>query len=175
VFDDHHKSYGLTSFPSWSFLRCMKFIYTYKENDPWANTISMGANQDCTSIRCTGLSCVHQTVSDAQAGAPNELVALGKRGATWLKFIGLSDVHQTSRWVHDQWSSSPIVDCHAVWGVRRSETVSDVRSHRTVQCTTRANESNGRLQWAVDVAGNGLFGASVDREHNQQLELWLRL
>jgi hypothetical protein len=27
VFDDHHKSYRLTSLPSWSFLRCIKFIY----------------------------------------------------------------------------------------------------------------------------------------------------
>jgi hypothetical protein len=27
VFDDHHKSYGLTSLSSWLFFRCIKFIY----------------------------------------------------------------------------------------------------------------------------------------------------
>jgi hypothetical protein len=35
-------------------------------------------SQTCTSLRCTGLSGVHRTVSGAQAGARDELAALGK-------------------------------------------------------------------------------------------------
>jgi hypothetical protein len=34
------------------------------------------SNQTCTSLRCTGLSDVHRTVSGAQAGARDELAAL---------------------------------------------------------------------------------------------------
>jgi hypothetical protein len=45
---------------------------------------------------------------------------------------------------------------------KQSETVSDDQvapacpvCHRTVWCTTRAGESNGRLQRATDMAGTG--------------------
>jgi hypothetical protein len=44
VFDDHHKPNALTSLLGWSFHRCIKFIYTYKEIDPWGNSISMEQN-----------------------------------------------------------------------------------------------------------------------------------
>ena len=36
------------------------------------------SSQTCTSLRCTGLSSVHRTVSGAQAGVLDELVALRK-------------------------------------------------------------------------------------------------
>jgi hypothetical protein len=48
-----------------------------------------GAKQICTSLRRTGLSHVHQTVFGAQAGAPSELVALGKTQRSSTK------IHQT--------------------------------------------------------------------------------
>jgi hypothetical protein len=38
-------------------------------------------SQTCTSLRCTGLSGVHWTVSGAQAGMPSKLAALGKNSA----------------------------------------------------------------------------------------------
>jgi hypothetical protein len=49
------------------------------------------ASQTCTSLRCTGLSSVHRTMYDAQAGALSELAALGKiQGATTI-------IHRTVR------------------------------------------------------------------------------
>jgi hypothetical protein len=40
-----------------------------------------GVNQTCTSLQCTGLSGVHQTVFGAQAGTPDGQTALGKNSA----------------------------------------------------------------------------------------------
>jgi hypothetical protein len=54
---------------------CIKFIYTYKEND-LGQFYKFGAKQVCTSLRCTGLSGVHMIVSGAQASAPSEPAAL---------------------------------------------------------------------------------------------------
>jgi hypothetical protein len=42
----------------------------------WRNLAK--SSQTCTSLRCTGLSSVHRTVFGAQAGARDELAALGK-------------------------------------------------------------------------------------------------
>jgi hypothetical protein len=49
------------------------------------------ARQTCTSLRRTGLSGAHQTVSGAQASARNELAALGKNAAPADK------IHRTVR------------------------------------------------------------------------------
>jgi hypothetical protein len=92
--------------PSWSFLRCIKFIYTNKENDPWANTISMGANQDCASLSYTGQCPV------SRLKRPTNWPLSRKSSAPRLKFIGLSGVYQTVRWAHEQRSTSLTVDCH---------------------------------------------------------------
>jgi hypothetical protein len=54
-----------------------------------------GANQDCASLRCTGLSGVHQTVSGAQAEAPNELDVLGDSQSSTAK------IHRTVRCASD--------------------------------------------------------------------------
>jgi hypothetical protein len=75
-----------------------------------------GASQDCTSLRCTGLSGVHRTMSSAQAGAPNELAALGKMQSTVAK------IHRTVRWAHDQWSYSPTVDFSRTTATRSERT-----------------------------------------------------
>jgi hypothetical protein len=88
-----------------------------------------GARQNCTSLRCTGLS-------GAQARAPNELPALGKMQSSTTK------IHCTV-WCAPEClvSPQPIViyaksrlsrDCHAVRKDRRSGVVRESQLHRTL-------------------------------------------
>jgi hypothetical protein len=135
----------------------MDRFYKYGASQTWTSLwctglsgvhYKYGASQTWTSLCCTGLSGVHWTTSSAQAGAPDEHAALGKTQRPVAK------IHQTVRWAHDQWSTSPIVDCHRVRKDRRSVAPDYLVCHRTVECATGAGESNGRLQRATDVEGH---------------------
>jgi hypothetical protein len=112
-----------------------------------------GAKQFCTSLWRTGLSCVHRTVSDAQAGAPSDLVALGKTQRSSAKnhrtvwcVTGLSSEPTK------QWSTSPAVDCGRLHRNLKRQKVKDslrcqvtpdyLVCHQTVWCTTGTDDFN---------------------------------
>jgi hypothetical protein len=107
-----------------------------------------------------------------------------KLNTPWLKFIGLSSVHRTFWWAHDQWSASPTVDCHQIRNVISQKRSAMARSHRTVRYAIRLSSVTQGLtdltvncyrpQRSADVAGTkqwtmwcplctGLSGAPVDR------------
>jgi hypothetical protein len=124
-------------------------------------------SQTCTSLRLTGLSGVHRTVSGAQAGASGNWPLSGKSIGTEAK------IHQTVRCAsraHSQQSTA-----RSAGDTWTSSTVS--RPHRTVWCATRLSgvprgrwlqrsaspnkEGNHTLftvRWCI-----GLSGASTDR------------
>jgi hypothetical protein len=83
-------------------------------------------SQTCTTLRCTGLSDVHETVSGAQAGALSELATLGKTlGAATI-------IHRTVRCAsHAPSQRSVARSAGDTW---TSPTVT--RAHRTVRCAT---------------------------------------
>jgi hypothetical protein len=84
----------------------------------------------------------HEIVSGAQASVPSELTALRNSQCLAAKISRLSG-EPTSNGHLCQWST--VTRLLQVQNVRRSETVCDVRSHRTVRCTIRIGEVNGRL------------------------------
>jgi hypothetical protein len=103
-----------------------------------------GARQNCTSLRCTGLS-------GAQARAPNELPALGKMQSSTTK------IHCTV-WCAPEClvSPQPIViyaksrlsrDCHAVRKDRRSGVVRESQLHRTLNRGRRIQRSTLASDW----------------------------
>jgi hypothetical protein len=59
--------------------------------------------------------------------------------ALWLKITGLSGAPTSNDRLHQRSTAT------AVCSGRRLETVYDVRSHRTVRCTTRIGKFNGQL------------------------------
>jgi hypothetical protein len=175
VFDDHHKTYGLTSLPSWSFLRCIKFIYICKENGPLANPINMGWIRLCTS-----LWCIKQCLVPRLARPTNRLLSW-KHSAPRLKFIGLSGVAPDC-----PVSLGPMViftndrlprDCNRVRNVRSQKQSTTVRSHQTVRYATgqvdtqvdyskpqRLADVAGTRQWTVKCpVRTGLSSVPVDR------------
>jgi hypothetical protein len=113
-----------------------------------------GARQTCTSLWRTGLSGVHLTLSGAQAGAPDGQAALEKTHRSRLKFIELSDEPRVNGHLRQRSTATTTAT------VRSPEAVNDVRSHQTVRWAIRADESNGRLQRATDVAGTGHWTVS---------------
>jgi hypothetical protein len=140
------KPYGLTSLPSWSFLRCIKFTYTYKENDPWGNSKSMEQNRFAPAY---GAPDCPVCCPVPRLARPANWPLSGKLSAPRLKIIGLSGEPTSNGRLH-QWSTT-ITVC----SVRRSEIVCDVRCHRTVQCTTMTCEFNGRLLQTPTVGWRG--------------------
>jgi hypothetical protein len=114
------------------------------------------SSQTCTSLRCTGLSSVHRTVSGAQAGVLDELVALrkswGSRGynspdyPVWQLRLRQRSTAQSDG---DAWTSPTVTSPHrtircakgtvaATIGFarkgRESHTVPCPVVHRTIQC-----------------------------------------
>jgi hypothetical protein len=90
--------------------------------------------------------------------------------APCLKITGLSGKPTSNGHLRQRSTTTRLL---WVQNIRRSETVCDVRSHRTVHCTTRTDEVNGRLlqtPTVADVAHTGLSGVPVDRELSQRLE-----
>jgi hypothetical protein len=82
-------------------------------------------NQTCTSLGCTGLSGVHQTVSGAQASVLDELAALEK---SW----GSRDYNSSDCSVCQPHQRSTAQSAGVAW---REPTLT--RLHRTVRCATR--------------------------------------
>jgi hypothetical protein len=112
VFDDHHKTCGLTSLPRWSFLRCIKFMYIYKEKGPLDNSINMEWIRLAPAYGAPNcLVCIGQCPVPRLVRPTNRLLS-GKLSAPQLKFTWPSGVHQTVRWAHGQRSSSLTVDCY---------------------------------------------------------------
>jgi hypothetical protein len=107
-------------------------------------------NQTCTSLRCTGLSGVHRTMSGAQAGAPGELVSLEKNivrcgyNSPCLVSQPRPSQQSVARSVGDTWTS-PTVG----------------RSQRTVKCATRLS-GVPRGSWLQR-------SASLEKEGNRAL------
>jgi hypothetical protein len=81
---------------------CIKFINICKEHRPLDRFYKYGASQTCGAPDCPVPRLV----------CPTNRSLSGKLNAPPIKFIGLSGVHQTIRWAHDQWSTSPTIDCH---------------------------------------------------------------
>jgi hypothetical protein len=149
VFDDHHKTYVLTSLPSWSFLRCIKFIYIYKEYGPLVVSINMGRIKTCTSLRCTGQCLV------PRLAYPTNRLLSRKLSALRLKFTGLSGVHRTIQWAHEPtviFTNGRLPPSKIVRSQKQSTMV---RSHRTIWCATGAGRFNGRLPQTPTVGWRG--------------------
>jgi hypothetical protein len=75
----------------------------------------------------------HRTVPGAQVGEHNELATLGILRASRLKITGLSDEPTSNGHLRQRSTATRLL---RVQNVMRSEAVCDVRSHRTVRCTT---------------------------------------
>jgi hypothetical protein len=145
MFDDHHKTYRLTSFPSWSFLRCIRSIYICKENGPLGHFYKYGASQTCTSLQCAEQCPVPRLVR------PTNMPLSGKTQCPAAIF------HHTVRCALDcPLSLRPTID-FTTGGQRLTATESEtvrsqkqsatIRSHRTLRCAIGAGRSNGRLTW----------------------------
>jgi hypothetical protein len=83
-------------------------------------------SQTCTTLRCTGLSDVHETVFGAQAGALSELATLGKTLDT------ATIIHRTVRCASHAPSQRPVA--RSAGDTWTSPTVT--RAHQTIRCAT---------------------------------------
>jgi hypothetical protein len=151
---------------------------------PCGNSISLEQNRfapACGAPDCP--VCIGQCLVP-RLEQPANWPLSGILSAPQLKIIGLSGEPTK------QWSTSPMVNCGRSLKCQRSEIVCDVRSHRTVQCTTRTYDFNGQQLQTPMVVWRGMhrtvnsavFGAHQtlrcahrQRTLSQRLECWLGL
>nr|ACN29290.1 unknown [Zea mays] len=162
--------------------RCIKFTYSYKENDPWENSKRMEQNRfvpACGAPDC--LVCTEQCPVPRLA-CPANWPLSGKRSTPRLKFTGLSGKPTKQR------STSPMVDCGRQHRSLKRQKVRDslrcrvapdcLVCHWTVRCTTRTDDFNGQQLQTPTVGWRGthrtmnsaMYGVSIDREVSQRLE-----
>jgi hypothetical protein len=100
------------------------------------------SSQTCTSLRCTGLSTVHRTVSGAQAGSAAKSLLSGISEGTVAKN------HRTIRWC-TRLSGEPTAPAPTISNAISGRRVARANGHQaTPDCPVRHGDQglNGRLR-----------------------------
>jgi hypothetical protein len=158
--------------PSWSFLRCIKFIYTYKENDPWANSISMGQIRPAPAYDALDCPVCTGQYPVPRLERPTNRPLSRKLRAPWLKFTRLSGESAANGHLCQR---STITASEASEGHKLSATLGRTRmsgvppdcpvrhKDRRIQWSTALNP-NGQLTWQDRTINRRMSGAPVDRK-----------
>lgn len=134
-------------------------IFSNREKFKWRSLAK--SSQTCTSLRCTGQSSVHHTVSSARLGHPvNKTLSRKTQGAAAIIHQTVrSVVHRTVRCASPALSQRSVArSASATWAW---PTVT--RPHRTVRCAMGLEVGNGRFrQTRKGIAHCSLSGGASD-------------